>query len=439
MQRAILFLARFAARLYYRPTRLGAHDPGGPLLVVANHPNGLIDPVFLAGVVRRPVRFLGKAPLFELPVLGILVRGFGTLPIHRPGEGPTADNVGTFAAVHRALAAGEVVCVFPEGKSHSEPHLLELRTGAARMALGAEAEHAFGLGVRVLPVGLIYRAKRRFRSEVAVWVGRPIALDDLRALHGRDERAAVRTLTARIAEGLRAVTLELERWDDLALLEFTDRMLVADERLRWPRVRELARRLRALRASDPERVDALTARVEELRERLGRLGLGVDELDRRYPARTVLRFCLRTLPVVVAGLPLALAGTLVWWLPYRLVGRLTRRLGPSRSVFATVQILAAAVLFPAWLLVGSLLVWRHQGAAWALGCALAAAALGPLAVRFWDGWHRTLADVGSFFLHLFDRGLVRRLAAEREALAHALSALASTRGPLEPPAGARES
>ena len=67
--------------------------------------------------------------------------------------------------------SGGAITIFPEGKSHSEPQLAALKTGAARIALKALAG---GADVTVVPVGLTYARKHRFRSEVCIEVGAPI-------------------------------------------------------------------------------------------------------------------------------------------------------------------------------------------------------------------------------------------------------------------------
>ena len=71
--------------------------------------------------------------------------------------------------MHDALASGAAVALFPEGISHSEPSLAPLKTGAARIALGA-APRAGG-AFPIVPIGLVFRAKEIFRSEAHASVG----------------------------------------------------------------------------------------------------------------------------------------------------------------------------------------------------------------------------------------------------------------------------
>ena len=137
------FLSRFgqlAVRTFYRFEVVGEPVPAdGAVLVVANHPNSLIDPGAVAATARRPVRFLAKAPLFSDPLVGWLIRASGSIPVYRRQDDPgqLERNEEMFRAVHGALESGSAVALFPEGRSHSDPSLSELKTGAARIALGA--------------------------------------------------------------------------------------------------------------------------------------------------------------------------------------------------------------------------------------------------------------------------------------------------------------
>ncbi|MGZ3444554.1 MAG: 1-acyl-sn-glycerol-3-phosphate acyltransferase, partial [Myxococcaceae bacterium] len=67
----------FALRCFYRIERAGPSLPDGPLVLVANHPNGLIDPGLMIAVSPRPLTLLAKEPIFHLPLLGALVRALG--------------------------------------------------------------------------------------------------------------------------------------------------------------------------------------------------------------------------------------------------------------------------------------------------------------------------------------------------------------------------
>jgi 1-acyl-sn-glycerol-3-phosphate acyltransferase len=414
--------------VYYRVHHLGERVPeSGPLLLVGNHPNGLVDPVLVAGTTARPVRFLGKAPLFEMPVLGRVMRALQVLPVHRSQDGArTGDNAETFAAVHAALARAEVVCLFPEGRSHDEPALVKLKTGAARMALGAEANAGWLLGVRIVPVGLVYRAKPSFRSRVAVWTGAPLEIADLRASFERDERATVEELTRRIAAALGAVTLELERWEDLPVLELAERILFTEREGRLARLQAFARGLREVRSRDPRRVQELGTRIADFGERLAGIGLAPHDLPQKlsspYRPRAVARFLLRSLAALLVFLPLALLGAILWFLPHRLAGWLPKRFaGPD--VLATARILAAFVIFPLWLALLVGLAWLRLGGGWAAVLAAAAGPLGLLALAFRDWRIAAAGEVRTFLLLTSHARLRARLLEERARLARDLEDL----------------
>lgn len=423
--RAAMSLARLGVRLYYRETRLGETIPGqGPVVLVGNHPNGLVDPVVIAGITTRRIRFLGKAPLFAIPVLGGIMRGLKVLPVYRQQDGSDLTrNEKTFDAVFDALQAGDVICLFPEGKSHNEPELQKLKTGAARMALGAEARSGFRLGVKVVPIGLMYRAKRRFGSPVATWVGEPIEARDLRELHAEDDRKAVIQLTDRIARALGNVTLSLDRWEDLPLLELAEHILPPDERDRIERLQAFAAGVRKLRERRDDRLDLLSERVASFHQRLSHLGIPVQDLGRRYRPMGMLRFVLRNLIRWLIGFPLACAGALFWFLPYRFIPWLTKRLTQDRDIHATYQILAGAVLFPVWLLsVSAFAYLRFHPRAGIAGFVLAPL-FGLFALAFLDWRSEVIEDVRVFLRLGLRKQLRRRLLDERDAIAAEITAL----------------
>lgn len=434
MGQLFLALAERAARVFYRLRELGEDVPSeGPLLLVGNHPNGLVDPVLVAARTPRRVRFLAKEPLFRMPLLGRMVRGAGALPVYRPQDGADASqNDRTFEAVFDALGASEVVCLFPEGKSHDEPTLQRLKTGTARMALGAEARHDFQLGVRIVPVGLSYRHKASFRSAAASWVGEPVSCTDLRELHERDAWAAVEELTERVARALSAVSLQLERWEDLALLELAERLMarrawagLEADASRVERIQALARGFAHLREHEPERAHRLAERLAGFRDRLSTLGIPVDDLGARYTPGGLARFALGNVLRLAVGLPLALAGGLYWSPPYLAARRIARSERYDRDVVATVGLLAALVFFPLWWLLGAGLLGWSVGWMGALALLLAAPPLGLFAIAFSERWLEASEDAAVFFRLLRMGELRARLVRRRDELAGEIESAAT--------------
>src|SRR5512139_1264168 len=106
--RVILWLARVVSHVFYRVERAGGHVPDGPVLLVVNHPNALLDAAILWTTAGRDVRFLAKSTLFRRHIMAPLVRRSGAIPVYRRiDEGvDTSRNVETFAAVADALDSG---------------------------------------------------------------------------------------------------------------------------------------------------------------------------------------------------------------------------------------------------------------------------------------------------------------------------------------------
>jgi 1-acyl-sn-glycerol-3-phosphate acyltransferase len=398
----------------------------GPLILVGNHPNGLVDPVLVACRTHRVVRFLGKAPLLDMPVLGALFRRMEVLPVFRPQDGAdTARNEETFRAVFEALRAGDVICMFPEGRSHSEPALQRLKTGAARMALGAEESSGWALGVRVVPVGLTYRRPGAYRSAAATWVGEPIDVAYLRARYEERERDAVAALTEDIAAGLRSVTVDLEAWTDMPLLREANRIWPPNDAHDVERLQAFARGLWRLRQEDPGRANALRAMLASWVARLDRLGIDGRDLSVHPGAGQVARFVARNVVALLLGLPLATLGVALWAPPFQAVRLLGRVRESSPDIQATVLLLSAIVFFPLWLALLAGLAWWQLGWIGALAVLVGAPPLGIFAGRFWprraEAWEDAMV-----YLRLSRAPLLRaRLLAQRERIRAALEQAAA--------------
>ena len=93
---------RLIMRIFFRRIELVGRrriPREGGVIFAVNHPNGLIDPLFLLSFVPRPISFLAKAPILRMPLIGWLARGLDTIPVYRTQDNfSTTKNKEMFAA-----------------------------------------------------------------------------------------------------------------------------------------------------------------------------------------------------------------------------------------------------------------------------------------------------------------------------------------------------
>ena len=127
------FLAWIIISVFYR-VRLSGVDrvpEHGPAIVVCNHVS-YMDPILLAGCLKRPMRFVMYYRIFEIPLLNALFRHAKAIPIASARE-DEAMMQAAFEAVDAELAAGNVVCIFPEGGITYDGEIQRFRPGIERV------------------------------------------------------------------------------------------------------------------------------------------------------------------------------------------------------------------------------------------------------------------------------------------------------------------
>lgn len=384
-------LAQIALRWYYRDIEIVGADrvPADiPLLIVANHPNAVIDPMLVATTLSRRVTFTGKATLFENPLSRVFLGALGMVPLRRASDERTRRQAGgapdpqrnenAFRAVIEALGRRRAVLIFPEGKSHDEPSIAPLKTGAARMALQARAAGVRDLSI--LPVGFVFEDKSTPRTRVLVEVGEPLSID---GWSGGDGSAAVDRLTAEIDRRLRAVTMNYPTAAVGAEVARVSAVLAAEgvgalgSGTSWADIVAVGRRVDAAwrvfeRASaaggEPaHRADLLRERLQELDgvAACARLDLRDAAID--VTARSGAVFVARETAIMVIAAPFALLGRLIHWpaLTVALMAARHTRTSDADPAMQTMVVGAPMVLLT-WTLITAF--------AWALGGGFAALA-----------------------------------------------------------------
>jgi glycerol-3-phosphate O-acyltransferase / dihydroxyacetone phosphate acyltransferase len=350
-------ISSLACHVYYRLTLGGARvAPDGPVLIVANHTNSLMDPPLVVVAAHRNVRFMAKSTLFTHTGISWLVKAVGSVPVYRQQDDRKAvsQNFDSFRDVSAALTEGYAVGIFPEGISHSASRLQPLKTGAARIALGAAGK--LGRPFPIVPMGLVFRDRRTFRSAAHVIVGDAFAWDDI-ALRGANDKEAVRELTRRIEASMRTVTLNLHDWADEQLVRCAERVWRAefdvspDARDEMARLQEATNALAQLRLGEESRWRPVARALRAHDRMLVRLGLTPRTLKEQVSSGAAFRWTLGRIPQI-ALVPLALLGFVLFWIPREITAAVAEKLAAPEGEDAvpTYRVLAGFLIFSFWFL-----------------------------------------------------------------------------------------
>ncbi|CAD6575431.1 MAG: hypothetical protein TREMPRED_001419 [Tremellales sp. Tagirdzhanova-0007] len=265
----IVLVARSAVNTFFRTIEVhGAENvpEDVPIIFACSHANMAVDPAILSSTLPRgfKLHYWVKDSLFKNPALGALLRNAGNIAVDRKNK----NNQKLFRGTFEALALNESIGVFPEGTSHTEPHIIPIKDGTAWAALeyvrylaGTQENGGPKKGKRavVLPVGIAYVDKAKYRSRATVQYGLPISMDDydedFMAFDESRRRLAVKRLTRRIELDFRQMTVNAPDWDTAFAAKMARQLL-------WEREEDLL--LKNYVEVSQTLVDLFTTRLETI-------------------------------------------------------------------------------------------------------------------------------------------------------------------------------
>ncbi len=385
-------LVRLLLGAYFRRIEVLHADrvPSGPVLIVANHPGSFTDAFVAGATLPRDAHFLAAAQLFRFPPLAWLLHRLGIIPLNRREDDPTAMRsvAGSFAAAFRVLEQQGLVVIFPEGVTYDDARLRTLKTGAARLALELEQLHGGRLGLQIVPLGLTYSAKERFRSDVLVYFGAPIPVANFLPQFAERRKECINGLTAKIARRMQALLVHLPVMERGHVVSAIKRLYLTRLRLGNLIIREPVSPLAEETILTQAIVDAVDFAYRELPDEmavfLGQLNRyerllkqlrltddAVEELAAHRHARA------RVYGIGLVGLvllPVALLGWLHWRPVTKLIDALAARFlheHKRKAQAAHARMLAGLVIYSAFFVGYTALAWSWFGLHPAVGYGLA--------------------------------------------------------------------
>ena len=175
-----------------------------PKIFVANHNSAFMDPILLAVHIKQQLYFLARGESFKSKLISKFFRFIHMIPIYKPEISPDEvhKNKMIFQKCFDHLKDRKSILIFPEGISKTERNLRKIKTGVARIALGAEQQNNFDLDTKIVPIGINYSNPHYFRSDVFIYFGKPITIKDYEKEYQLDKIQTVTKLTNDIKTGL---------------------------------------------------------------------------------------------------------------------------------------------------------------------------------------------------------------------------------------------
>ncbi|MFN8347956.1 MAG: 1-acyl-sn-glycerol-3-phosphate acyltransferase [Spirosomataceae bacterium] len=396
------FVLQIALRVFFRRFEVQGRDKlkaaKGPLLLVANHPNTFMDPLIAAALMPQRIAFIANGSIFTRFTRPFF-QFFHVIPVYRQKDtsdvplSPAELNKMTFKRCYDYLKGKGTILIFPEGTSEIERRLRDIKTGTARIALGAEYENHFELGITILPIGLNYSDPTHFRSEVFVNVGEPISLSDFKQKYDPNSFETVEELTDLIHQRLAETVIITEDDEEDTLVRqvetlyknqlFDDLQLNDDvKKDEFVLIKELVSAVRYFEKYHPEQVRTLQIKMTNYLENLNKLHLSDDIFTQTRRLYTHLGTTLLTL---VIGFPFYLWGLFTNYVPYIAPSKIASFISSDITYRAPIMMTVGIIAFP---LFYGLDIWIVQATFQQTWLTVAFAVLLPLTGYFvlwyWD-------------------------------------------------------
>lgn len=354
-------LFKITVKVFFRNfvVRGAEHEPStGPLVIVVNHPSTFMDPIVVGAALKRRIHFLAKAEVFKSRFSKWFFPKLNMIPVYRAQDDPTLlhKNKETFAKCYEHLGKGGVILIFPEGISLTERKLRKIKTGAARIALGAEELHDFKLGVKILSVGLNYSNPHKFQSDLLIDIEKPIDVSEYRQKFLEDEREAANALTEDIRVRLERQIIAIEDDQMEKIVTSVEKMFKAqvlkdlghslkDTEQDVAVTKRIAQAVRYFIETDPARVERLKFEMNRYLDNLEKLQISNTVLGKFVSGKPSFGKRLMAFLYFIIGLPFFIFGFVNNYLPFKLPYWIAKRVTDKIEYIGSLTMVGGTFIF----------------------------------------------------------------------------------------------
>lgn len=347
----------------------------GPLLVLANHPSTFMDPIVIATILDREVYFLAKGELFKSSFAKWLLPKFNMIPVYRKQDDPTLMNKNdeTFKKCFEHLEKGGAILMFPEGVSITERKLKPIKTGAARIVLGAEARNNFELGVQIINIGLNYENPHKFNRHLFININKPLQVKEYKEIYATDTFKAAELLSEDIRKQLEKLVIAIEdkKTDELVndietLYKYSISKEIGneDKSKEFLITKGIIETVNYYKVLQPARVEAMRKRIKEYFTNLNEIGLSDSDLNANEKSNSFFGSNLKSLLIMILGFPVWLFGAINNFLPFEIPGWIAGKISKEIEYKGAIGMVGGMFTFSIFYSLQIITVWKLSHSQW---------------------------------------------------------------------------
>jgi glycerol-3-phosphate O-acyltransferase/dihydroxyacetone phosphate acyltransferase len=351
LYRILRALVRLALKVYFRKITVKGLEyvpKEGPIVMVSNHPSGYFDPLCICAALNPKISFLGKSTIFSNKLLSLIFENINIVPVYRVKDDPNnkGKNDGMFLACYNKLANKGLILIFPEGTSKSDRRLGSIKTGAARIALGAARVNSYNLKPKLLPVGLNYSNSSKFRSHLRIEFGSPLASEDYFDTFKNNEIKAVQDLTADIEDSMRSLIINIDKSEYEELVLKVEKMVnVKKLENNVSGTQSIYDAIIYYQKNNIELYEQTKNKIDDYFINLDEMGISDRSLQSISDIDNIWKYTLKTIVYAFLGFPIWLFGVIHGYPPYKIAKSITPKVTDRREFYGAIGIMIGMLSF----------------------------------------------------------------------------------------------